>query len=423
KLDSQKQELENTKKEKNDSFNAEHKEVADKKKEVDAVLDKEKKQFKEAQRDVSNADNRIKQINKEEEQLTAKAAAPDTPQEEKNAIPQKLEALRSEKSDLQNKWNTVSAAVKTTEEKIKPLEEESSKYQAEIDKIKDEQRKTIGELDDSLSKINKETSDQKTNLSNITIEQNKNFGHLGEKIAGAGISNPSIAAELDAANITKKEIETIEVSIQSLEHQGTAASRGAFWKMIGVIAAGVVVVVGLIIVISMLLGGKKEPENPLVSILSRGDKNITPAQVEAMKQIGEKMLEQKAKEESESESSEENAETDEEETKTPATPEEAMKEMTDAAGELRKQSEQLAGKKLVASNKEALMAVLPDVGGWKQENTNYNKGSFGQLEYSDLNTTYKNAAGQEVQVRISDTAAASAMLQMYRMAFNMNISH
>lgn len=417
-LESQKQELETTKSEKNDAFNSQRTGVEDKKKEVDTLLDNEKKQFKNAQKEMSNADSRIKQINKEEEQLNTKAAAAETPQEEKNEIPKKLETLKTEKEQLQAKWNTASTTAKATEEKIKPLEEESAKYQEEIDGIKEEQRQVIGELDDSLAKVNKEASDNKQDLAEITKDQDKNFETLGEKIAGAGVTDEAVASELGAVNITKKEIGDIEVSVQSLEHQGTTASRSAFWKMIGIIAAGVAAVVVIIILLSMLFGGKKSPEEELVSVLSRGGKNVTPDQAEAIKQIGKKMMEQKMKEEAEKDT-EDPGESDEQ---APQTPEEAMKKMNEMTEAIKDQSEQMAGKKIVAADKAALMAVLPDIAGWTRENTSFNKRSFGQLEYADLETTYKGPGDREIRVHISDTAAASAMLRMYRVFFSMNMT-
>jgi|GEM_PF-1315605 len=420
-LESQKQELETTRNEKNDVFNSQRTEVEDKKKEVDTLLDNEKKQFKDAQKEMANADSRIKQINKEEEQLNTKAAAAETPREEKNEIPKKLETLKTEKEQLQEKWNTASTTAKATEEKIKPLEEESAKYQEEIDGIKEEQKQVIGELDDSLAKVNKETADNTHDLTEVKKDQTKNFEHLGEKIANAGVSDQAVAPELEAVNTTKKEIGDIEVSVQSLDQQGTAASRSAFWKMIGVIAAGVAIVVIIIILLSMLFGGKKSPEEELVSVLTRGGKTVTPAQTEVIKQIGKKMMEQKMKEETEKDN-DDSGDSGEKGEQTPQTPEEAMKKMSEMTGMLKEQSEQMAGKKIVAADKATLMAVLPEIDGWKQENTSFNKRSFGQLEYADLVTTYKGPEGREIRVHISDTAAASAMLRMYRLFFSMNMT-
>lgn len=419
-LDSQKQELETTKTEKNNTFNSQRKEIEDKKNDVDTHLNNEKKQFKEAQKEMSNTDNRIKQINKEEEQLNTNAAAPETPQEEKNEIPKKLETLKSEKNQLQEKWNTASATAKTTEEKIKPLENESAKYQEEIDKIKAEQKEVIGELDDSLGKVNKDIADNTHDLDEVTKDQNKNFEHLGEKIANTAAADPAVAPDLETVNTTKKEIEDIEVSIQTLDQQGTAASRSAFWKMIGIIAAGVAAVVIIIILLSMLFGGKKTPEEDMVSVLARGGKTVTPDQAKVMTQIGKKMLEQKMKEEAQKE--EDSKDSGESDNQTPQTPEEAMKKMNEVTGMIKEQSEKMAGKEIHTADKAVLVAVLPEITGWKQGNTSYNKRSIGKLETADLNTTYTDPGGREVRVHIADTAAASVALRMYQMAFNMNIT-
>lgn len=184
-LEKQKQDLENKKKAENETFNAQRKEVEDKKKDVDARLNNEKKQLKDAQREAENAGNRLKQIAREEEQLNARAAAPTTTPEQKTEIQGKLDAFVKEKEDLNKKQASAGEAAKAAEQRVKPLEEESASQQKEIDRIKDEQKKTIGQLDESLSKIGKEITTEKNKLAELAKEQNKNFQQLGEKLAGA----------------------------------------------------------------------------------------------------------------------------------------------------------------------------------------------------------------------------------------------
>ncbi len=414
--ETKKADLENKKKEENESFNSQRKEVEAKKKEVDTRLNEEKIQLKNTQKEITNAENRLNQIGKEEDQLNTKSAAPETTEEEKSEIKKKLEAFKTEKQNLEKKRDEASGTVKTLEEKIRPLEEESAKYQKKIDEIRAKQKKVIGQLDESLSKVNKEISDNKNKLAEITKEQNENFRQLGEKLAAAQVTDEAVAAELNAVNTTKKEMEDIQLSVQSLEHQGTAASRSAMWKMIGLIAAGVVVVVGIIIVLILLLGtDKKEQDDSLASVLSRAQKTTTPeTAAEAYKQLQKKIIEKKMKEDAEK--SEDKGE------KTPTTPEEAIKKMDEVTAEIKERSEQIQGKEIVVTDKETFISVLPDISGWKMEDTSYNRSRFGQLETSHLYTTYVSPEGQRIRVHITDTATASAALRTYKMVFSMNIS-
>ncbi len=380
-LEKQKQGLENKKKEENDSFNSRRKEVEDKKKEVDNRWNNEKKQLREAQRDADNVENRLKQIDKEEEQLNTRTAAPETSEEQKSEIRQKLDAFKNEKEELEKKRETASEAIKTTKEKIEPLEEESAKFQEEIDQIRDEQREVIGQLDDSLGQVNKKISDAKNQLAQVTREQDGHFRQLGDKMADKQVSDEAVSSELSAVNDTREEMETIQLEIQSLEHQGTAESRGALWKMIGLIAAGVVVIAAIIVLLILLLSpAEKEPESPLASVVSRGEK-ITK---------------------------------DEE-------PEDEVKKFQEATAKIKKQSEQMHGKKIVAADKATFLSALPDISGWNMEGTSYNKGAFGQLEYAVLETTYVSPGGKKIRVNLSDTAGASIMLATYKMIFHKNM--
>lgn len=381
-LEKQKLELENKKKEENDTFNARRKEVEDKKREVDTRLNNEKKQLGEVQKEADRAENRLKQVNKEEEQLNTRAAAPETTEEQKTEIRQKLEAFKKEKGELEKKQETASEVIKTTKEKIEPLEEESAKFQKEIDQIRGEQGEVIGQLDDSLGQVNKKISDAKNQLAQVTREQEGHFQQLGDKMADKQVSDEAVSSELSAVNDTRKEMETIQLEIQSLEHQGTAESRGALWKMVGLIAAGVVVIAAIIVLLIWLLSpGEKEPESPLASVVSRGEKIAKERDLK-----------------------------------------DAVKKFQEATAKIKKQSEQIQGKEIVAADKAVLLSVLPDISGWKMEGTSYNKGAVGQLEYSALETTYASPGGKKIRVNLSDTAGASIMLATYKMIFRTNMT-
>ncbi|HLP61281.1 MAG TPA: hypothetical protein VK186_20730 [Candidatus Deferrimicrobium sp.] len=366
-LEKQKQDLENKKKEENETFNSQRQEVENKKKDVDNRLNIEKKLLKDTQKESDNAWNRLKQIAKEEEILNARVIAPETTNEQKNEIQVKQEALKKEKDDLEKKQAATVEMAKTIEQKIKPLEEESAAYQKEIDRIKGEQRKVIGQLDESLSKIAKEISDKKNKLAELTKEQNVHFGQLGEKLTVAQVMDAAITTELSAVNTTKKEMESLQLGIQSLENQGSVTSKSAFSKMIWLIILFVIIIVVIIVVLVKVLGPKKEP----LSLLGGPG-------------YSEKTL--------------------------PGTPGEAMKKIQEATGMLKKQSEQIQGKEIKAADKAALTAALPTVNGWKIETTSYNKANLDEFEYSILEANYTDSDGKRVSVNITDTGSASVML-------------
>lgn len=384
-LEKQKLDLENKKKAENETFNSQRKEVEDKKKEVDARLNTEKKQLKDAQREADNAANRLKQIAREEEQLNARAAAPTTTPEQKTEIQGKLDAFVKEKEDQNKKQASATETAKAAEQRVKPLEDESATHQKEIDRIKDEQKKTIGQLDDSLAKIGKEISADKTKQAELSKEQNKNFQQLGEKLAAAQVADGAVASELTAVNTTKKEMENVQVGIQSLEHQATDASKSAFSKMVGLIILFVVVIIAIIVALVMLLSPKK-PQSPWDVLKSHGDSS---GQVSV---------------------------------NTPTNPEDAMKKFQEATGLIKKQSEQLQGKEITAADKSTLASALPTVSGWEMGQPTYNKAKFGEMEYSALEATYSTPTGENIHVTISDTASASAMLGILKMAFLTNLS-
>lgn len=257
-LEKQKQDLENKKKEENETFNSQYQEAENKKKDVDTRLSYEKKQLKDTQKESDNAWNRLKQISKEEEQLKAQIATPGITEEQKNEIQGRMSILIKEKDELDRKQAADVQLAKAIEQKIKPLEDESTAYQKEIERIKGEQRKVIGQLEKPLSKTTKEISDSKNKLAQFANEQNKNFEQLGEKLAAAQLTDLLITSELNAVNTTKKEIEPIQIRIQSLEHQATNASKSAFSKMIWLIILFVVMIIIIIVILYMLLSPKKE---------------------------------------------------------------------------------------------------------------------------------------------------------------------
>ena len=413
KLEKQKQETEDIKKEKNETFEARKKEVEEKKKEVDSRLDEERDTLKDAKKESENAIDRLERIAKDEERLNKKAADPQTPGEEKNEIKQTLDSFVGEREELNRKSAEAAEIIKITTEKIKPIEEESSKLQEEIDRIRAEQKEVIGELDKSLSDIGMQINENNKKLTEVTKEQEENFEQLGEKLSGAGISDEAVGSELSEVKTTEKEMAEIKVGIEKLEQEGTPASRSALWKMVGVLAGFLGAIIVVIIVLMLLFGsGDKKADSIAVPGVTQTTESLpatTTAALEKYKQMTEAGRQK----------------TDSKTSQAPKDMKEAMEQMQTATGEIKKRSEQLQGKEIVVADKAALATVLPTVDGWKMEEPVYDKGTFGQLETANLRATYTSTGADSlrVDVDITDTATASALLSGTKMFISMNIAH
>ena len=393
-LEKQKQETENKRKQENDSFDSRRKEAEEKKKEVDFHLDKEKKVLRDTQRESGNAKIRLNLIAKEKEQLKQKAADANTPDLEKAGIPKKLDIFVLEEEALDKKIEEAEVAIKNSNEKITPIEEESKKFQKQIDDIRAEQKEVIGKLDQSLSETKKKVNDCNNKMTGLNKEQDGYFEQLGEKLAAAGIGDEAVSAEFAVVRTTEKDMADIKVKIEQLDQAETSASRRALWTMIGLILASVVVIILVIILLITLFGPGDKAQDT-------GIKTTTPSTV--------------------SEYSAETAKKEKDKTGD-MTMEEAVEKMKTVTGEIKKRSEQIQGKTIVASGKAALMAALPAVSGWSRQEPQYNRGSFAQLETSHISTTYTGPGSQKIKVSITDTASASVALQSWRIIFQMNLA-
>jgi hypothetical protein len=214
-------------------------------------------------------------------------------------------------------------------------------------------------------------------LAELTKEQNKHFCQLGEKLAAIQTADAAVAPELNAVNSTKKEIESIQVGIQSLEYQGTDDSKNAFSKMIWLIILFVIVLIVIIAAIVIAFGPKKQGPLSLDEIRNPGQN----------KEI--------------------------------SSPEDALKEVT---GLFKKQLNKGENKAVTVSDKDTLAAALP-TGSWKPEKTSYHKAKLGELEYSILDTTYAGPDGQSINVQVTDSADVSSLLSGIQMILLTNLSH
>lgn len=404
-LEKRKKETEEKKKQENETFDSQIKEVEEKKKVVDDRLEDEKKVLKEAQKEMDNAKKRLAEITEEKNRLNKKADDAETPEEEKKQIPGKLEALDKEKAELDKTVDTRTEEINGLLEAIKPIQEESDQFQKQIDDIRAQQKQVIGELDKAISEIKKEMDGCKDKLKEVDEEQEKNFKLLGEKLAAAGVTDEAVAAEIAAVQATEKEMAGINTEIETLEQQGSAAAKSAFWQMIGIVAAGIVLLIIIIVLLSMLFkscGKDKtadtQDDTTAAAVSESKAKSKTPFPLTSLPATKEKSAEEKDK-------------------KTDKT---APQTMEDFTGIIKKQSEKIHGKDIVVADKDTLTAALPNIRGWEMKPPAYSKQAFGQMEMSQLITTYTGPDSKEIEVTFVDTATASAALQPLKIMLSLN---
>jgi hypothetical protein len=379
-LQKKKLETEETKKQQNEQFDKNRKEIEEKKKGVDSRLNEEKNALKAAQKESEQASSRLAQIPKDRENLNKKSVDPATPEPEKTQVRDKLSKLGTEEDELKRKYQEKTDAIKGLSEKIAPIQEESDGLQKQIDEIKAEQKKVIGELDKTLADNKKDTDANNTKLKEADNVQLGNFKQLGEKLVAANVSDANVADEMTAIRATEKDMADINSQVGSLENQKSEASAGAYKKMIAIIIGGVLLIIAIIVALVILLSPKK-PADPLSQLMSQMGKNSPSGDIQDL-----------------------------------------AKQMEKGLGGLKEQSENIQGKKIAAADEGTLKSVLPNVGGWNANNPSYSKGAFGEIETANVHATYIGPDSKEVHVEVTDTASVSALLMPVKMIFSMNLS-
>lgn len=397
-LEEQKEEAEEKRDQEKENFDNQRSEVEAKKKEVDQRLEQEENAVKSAKNEMEDADKRINKIGSESEKLKKKQDDPELSNIEKQDIPGQLQALQKEKDELNQTVAGKKQEMQEHQEKAAPIKEESDTLQQEIDEIKTKQKEVTGQLDEQISGLEKEIDDNSDKMIEVEKEREENFKQLGEKLADAGVADAAVASEMAAVGDTKKDMAEIQADIDRLEGQGSADSANALWQMILIVAGGIIALVVIIILLAQLFGGSDKATD-------------TPKDQEGTAQT---------------QSADDSDGGDSSGGKThdpPKTFADAAKQMQDVTGELKKQSEKMQGKEIIVSSKDAMMTALPDVSGWKLKNEpGYSEQGFAQLKTAQLDATFTGPDDKEIQVSITDTATASAMLGSWKMLFRLNLS-
>jgi len=271
-------ELEGKKKAENARFNALWKDLETKKKPVESELKSEKDKLEKAQKEADSIQKRLKNIPDEEEKIGKKITESPGNAQSQAELEKKLAALKEEQEQLNPKLPDLTRFIQSAREKITPLDQQSGRLEAEMNKAKDQHKKEIEDIDKTLSKVKGEIDEFNKQQKAVSGQQVQNFQALGKKLSEANVTDPAIAAELNAVKAAEKEIGLLRTDIQSLESQKAPGARGAVWKMAGLIFLSVLVIAGIIlsaVLISRAVAGKKPGEGVTKTTVSRVKKSET----------------------------------------------------------------------------------------------------------------------------------------------------
>jgi len=346
-------------------YESRRKEIETKIRALDVQLDEERSRLKEAQKDSDRSSSRLSQIAKEEESLKRKQTAPETTDIEKGEIPSQLANLVAEKDQLHQKLKVNGGKIAESNDKIKPLETEAAGFQKDVDELKTQHKAALNDVDKAIAELKDQIDERDKTVKEVDKEQKSNFEQLGGQVAADPAHVPGLTGELSVVHVTEKELSMMAAEIESLRGMETDESRSAFWRMIALSAAALLVLIGLIVVLGWLFGSKEK--DPLE--------------------------------------------------KTPPTEKPGL---ADLVTDLTKPRAADPGKDIVLADKGMLTSVLPQVSGWQAATPSYNAQQLGQLQGSTLAVDYKGPDSRRVSLPVTDTGQATALLRPYLMVFNLN---
>jgi|GEM_PF-2043889 len=262
-LDKQTSGLEEKKKSENARFDALWKDLETKKKPVDSKLKSEKDKLEKAQKEADAIQKRLKNLPEEEEKIGEKIAESQGNAQAQAELEKKLTALKEEQKQLDPKLPELTKIIQAAREKIIPISQQSDGLEAEMKKAKDLHKKEIEDIEKILSKVKGEIQEFNKQQKAVSGQQIQNLQALGKKLSEASVTDPAIAAEMNAVKAADKEMASIQAAIQSLESQKAPGARSAVWKMAGLIFVFVIVISGIIIsvfILSKSLMGRKSDE-------------------------------------------------------------------------------------------------------------------------------------------------------------------
>ena len=257
-LQKQKQDSEAIKKQENDRLQAAQREEEEKKRQADSRLAEQKNELQGGQKETQRAATRLAAIARERAQLQNKAADPATTAAEKDESAKGLNLLAGEEAGLQSANQALEAAGKPLAMAVASLQEEANRLQKQIEGLRQEQKKVIGELDKQLSALGNELAKNTEKTKEAESRQKLHFKGLGEKLAIAQGVPGDIAKEMAAVLNARTEMEGVQAMMGGLERQKDAGQASAYKKMTAIVIAGIVLLAAIIVVLIILLSPKKK---------------------------------------------------------------------------------------------------------------------------------------------------------------------
>ena len=255
-LQKQKQDHEDKKKQESDRFSAVQREVEEKKRETDKRLSEQKSTLQSGQKETQHARSRLAAIAAERTQLQNKNAVMTISETEKAGIATGLNILAKEEEALQAGIGCRAEADKPLMELLAALQEDSSRLNGQIDGSRQEQKqiesdfdKKITALKGTLAKNNEKSREAENRLKD-------NFRQLGGKLVAAGSADPGLAKETAAVRKARTEMDGIQALLDGLDRQKDGGQVSAYWKMMAIIIAAIVLLAAIFIALFLLLSPK-----------------------------------------------------------------------------------------------------------------------------------------------------------------------
>ncbi|MBN1939828.1 MAG: hypothetical protein JW843_09595 [Candidatus Aminicenantes bacterium] len=386
------EEKEGAKKLEGERFDTERLAVEDKKKETDGRLNAEKDLLKTLQKSLSQSESRSAQIHKERDQLHKKITDPATAAEDKASGEKSLQELGTEEAGLLETRKNQGESIKAQTDKIAPLQAESDTLQKQIKDILAGQKASMGEFDKALGEIGKEIDGLQAKMKEAEKAQAESFRSLGEGLAAGSSPAPCLNTELEAVKEAEREVGEIKARLSDLGSQGSPEAASAYKKMMTILVGGVLLIVALIVLAVILFAPKKK------TILEELAEGRIPA-----KALAGAMAEVSGG------SNREAAQADAE-------------NLQDGLDAIKEASEKKIGSGTEVAGEKELSAVLNPVPGWERSDPVYGRVDFSGIDSASSRSVYRDSDGREVEVEVTDTHSAAALLAPSQALLSMNMT-
>ncbi|TFG74828.1 MAG: hypothetical protein E4H23_11500 [Chrysiogenales bacterium] len=252
----QKQDSEAAKKQENDRFSANQKEMEEKKRDVDQKLNGQRNAWQALQKEMGQATSRLAAIATERTKLNGKTADAATSETEKTDLAKQLADLAKEEDELKSRIKEKEESGKPLQLQLVPLQEESAQLLKQMESLRAEQKKMLVEMDKKITALNNELSTNSEKTREAEKNQKLDFKILGERITGAQHADPNIAKEIAAVLTARTEMDGVRALIGGLERQKDGLQVSAYKKMMAIVISGIVLVAAIIVLLLILLAPK-----------------------------------------------------------------------------------------------------------------------------------------------------------------------